>query len=230
MKLKLVAIGLVVVLVITLALVLPNKIKITNVTCQSQWGECDPILATDLSKYAGSSFNDVGSGVKKYLTSSALVEKFTISYSYPSTLRVNLTQKRGIYGVAGSEKGLVALVDTNGYAVGSAQSTNLPMLIVDRKTPRVGEKMDEETFFGLKLLNDMNYLFQIKTGSLTKDAIEFKLSDGKIVLFPKAGDIKLLIPALQLIIGELNSIQQQSKMNGKVITVIDLRFSNPVLR
>lgn len=197
-------------------------LKINKINCLNQYGECDEILISNLKSSEGKSFHDAKRQVENTLNSENLIEGYSIQYSFPDKLDINVIIKKPKFAIKSLNSEQFALVDKNGQAVGIVQSSNLPTLLIEGSVPNVGEKVSQEVLFSLNILYDLFYLYQIRFATLSAEGLTVEMPDGILVLFPRQGDRQVLIGAMNLILAR---IDQEDKFK-----IVDLRFKDPILR
>jgi hypothetical protein len=102
----------------------------------------------------------------------------------------------------------------------------------------LGERVDDETFFALELLNDMFTYYQIREGKKDSESLLIELKSGQNVIFPLEGDRKVIIASLGIILNKLNSEDNGTRIGSDDVgledcqrgCLIDLRFKNPVIK
>ena len=207
--------------------VLPRLLKITSIVCKSQYGPCSEGLSYKLTGFGGQSLSAVKKNLKLVLGSEPAISNYSFQLKLPSSLEVNLVEDKALFAVTTSDKKHFFLVDVGGVVVRIQDNSNLPLVILGENPPNVGEKVNPKSLFALQTVSDLYRLYQIKEGSLVNDSLETYLPSGEKVIFPLEGDRELLVGSLALIISRLNQAPKDSNIK---VSVIDLRFKNPVLK
>ena len=140
-----------------------------------------------------------------------------------------LLKKKPKYALLGKDK--LLLINNDGEAISSSESSSLPVLATDSQLPEIGKKVDEQTLFALEIVYNLYSSYRVSAGSLEDRGLVVKLQGGPEVIFPREGDKKLLLGSFNLIYSRLNSLQDESKIEyGKVDKmIVDLRFKKPVI-
>lgn len=213
---------------------LARVIRISEIDCESQFGPCDEGLQASLETFEGNTLFQAKRYVAEYLKDIHNVEKFDTRFKLPSSLTVTVIQKKSEFAVKSGEK--TALVDKDGRVLGNAQNSLLPTIVTSYELPEVNERLNESTFFALRLLAHLNYMYQIKEGVLESGKITFELPQGQKFVFPEEGDMGELLGSLILINNQLNRSTETPTMNLEGLKscqascVVDLRFKNPVVK
>ncbi len=218
---------LLILFIVALVVTAPFLIKINDISCQSQYGPCSPDVSQKLDSFKGKSLAAAKKGISGELKSDSTILNFAFQLKFPSTLKVDLIENKAYYALVGKDLTNYFLVDKEGYVIKILPGTNLPRVIVDNPPPNVGEKVGDKEIFSLKIISDLWNLYQIKEGIMTVDGMTVILSQGIKVIFPLEGDKDVLMGSLQLILSRLNGEAKDFKIN---VSIIDLRFKNPVLK
>jgi hypothetical protein len=216
----------------------PRKIVINSFSCESQFGHCDEKILEKIEKQSGSSLKDAKKNISDMLKNESLVEDFSLYYKIPNKLDVHYLLRKPEYGITFNNSESVALIDKDNYVVAFTKETSLPILESISAPPQVGERIDTQKSFALKLVKDMYEYYQVKKGQELLDGIKFDLEDKKNVIFPKSGDREILIASLTVILTRLNADDSSTRIEnveGLKSTcqggcTIDLRYKNPVIR
>lgn len=215
---------------------LPKFVLLSSIECTSQFGPCGDDLNQYLAEYKKQPIFDAKGKLSAELSNNPSISKFAVRVKLPDKLDVSVIQKKAVYGILGPH-GDTALADSSGKILSYKEDSLLPHLKIQSQPPSVGENVDDQTMFGLKLLSYMNSIYQTREGSLDDNGVYFELKNGPKIVFPSDGEAKELVGGVVLIINELNKQQHESRMKegqdlsncGSACTV-DLRFRNPVVR
>ena len=229
--LKVLGLGLLLLVVVSSFFYIPRMLKIKNVSCSSQYGPCNPYYSSDLDGVVGMSVKDAKDIMEKMLSDNVVVQKYIIHYQIPGKLDINVVEAKPYYAIKLESSEKTYLVDDKGYVLSETSSTSLPYLVVTGIELEQGELIKDELLFSLRLLYDMNTLFQTAYGEYTNEGVLVRLPNGYKVIFPTEGDVKVLVGGARLIYQQLNSQAQESRIDtgGKAFT-IDMRFNNPVIK
>lgn len=221
-----------IVLVILLIVFLPNLIKIKKLVCVNQYGECD---SKTYDKLAG--VNELGmkaarKEIDKIFANDYLVKDYSVVFKLPSALSVNILLRKPKYALESVSDQKIVLVDSEGRVLGEADSGGLPKVKVEGNLPPAGQKIKDEYLFSLEIISSIYSLFDIKETTVDGNGLWVSMKDGINVVFPLAGDKKVLVGSLILIDNELKKSIASSKidLSQNDSVTIDLRFDNPVIR
>jgi hypothetical protein len=215
-------------LVLLAIFLIPRKIIISKIKCESQYGPCSDILSTKLSSWQGKNYQRVQGEIKQYLTKAPSVSTSSLQYNFPDILVVHVLARKPQVALTSEGTGFSFLLDKDGLVVDKVSSSNLPTIITTYDLPSLGKKVDDTTFFVQEILSGVFYMEGVKRGTLEKDSFTIPLPEGLTLIFPIKGDRDVLLGAARLILSRLNNPSDASKI-GKVST-IDLRYKNPVLK
>jgi len=231
MSLKNIFLLLGIVLFISIPLFLiPRLIKISQITCKSQFGPCNSVIQKILDDIKTEKLSIVKEEIKSKLSQNVLVREYFIQYKFPNILEINLIEAKPKYAIADKEKNIV-LVDARGYVVSSQSSSSLPTLEIDDELGKVGEKVNKNILFAGEIIYDMFSLYGIEYGKITGDRLEMTTEDGIKIIYPLEGDKEILVGSLVAIMSRLKETDEETKIEEeKSVSEIDLRYKNPVLR
>ena len=213
--------------------VVPKKLKIKEIVCQSQFGPCNASILGSINKIGNGekSFYDVKRELQGTLASNILVSDFSFHFQFPNIIEVNLLERKPKYAVKAKGTDSYALVDEEGYVIYFQDLTGLPVLITTEPPPNVGKIVSEEMFFALEVLSGMFSSYQVREGMIEGESLVIELSQGPRVIFPLEGEKEVLLGSLRLVLSKLNNDGQDSKIeNVSGASIIDLRFKNPVIK
>lgn len=206
----------------------PRLIKIESVECKSQYGECQEDLINKLKVSEGKNLNDARYDISNIFSGERNVSDFSIQFKLPNKLEVNVIIKKPSFGFQSLRTNNVALVTADGQAMAISQTTDLPTIVIEEGPPNVGEKISDQHRFALEIVQKVFYLYQIKKGVVAKDSLTIDYPEGYKIVFPLSGDVDVLVGSARLILSRLNETSKDSRIES--VSIIDLRYKNPVLR
>lgn len=206
----------------------PNLIKIEKVECVNQFGRCSVELEQYLNEYDGENISKVKSGIINKLDSNLFVKEYSINFQLPSTLRVHVLERKALYAIKNDER--YFLVGPEGVVFREEDFSNLPVVEM-RGLYEVGQVITAEDMFVLDITKEVGEYYKVTKAMVDKDYLIVLLGSGEKVIFPNDGDRQLLIGSLNLILLQLNSENQDTRIEqSRKVREIDLRYKNPVLR
>jgi cell division septal protein FtsQ len=229
--LKILYLLLLALVIMALVVFLPKLILIKKISCQSQFGPCNPQMQEALKKAENSDLTFSKKVVNQVLSASVLVKDYSIQFKLPDTLSVNLIERKPKFALTNETQSKFALIDKEAEVLSLTDSSNLPRLITHEELPKIEEKVAEETLFALETVASVSSYYSISSALLEKESLVIELNDAPSLIFPLAGDKEILLGAANLILTQLKSEGENSKIgNVQDVGVIDLRFKNPVIR
>lgn len=216
------------VFLLSMPLFIQKLINITKIECNSQFGDCPDQIAYSLQHIANRNYKDAIKLTKDFFESNILINNYLIQYKFPSTLNVELDIKKSKYAVKNNLNNKYYLLGSDGMVLEEQDKSNLVTLLVSNNDLHIGKQVDERYLFMLKILDNLNYLYSINVGELEKDYLKVKNNEGVTVLIPASGDLEYIIGSIRLIFSRLNKGDEGIRMDE--ISVIDLRFNNPILK
>lgn len=202
-----------------LFLAIPRLLSINNVSCTNQYGSCGEELQRDLEKIKGKSLKEVKELVAAMMSRNLFVKDYTYKYEIPDKIVVYVIVKKPKFALQNNKDNSLALIDRDGVVLGYGENTTLPVVVFSGESIAIGKSVSAKELFSLNLITSMYYYYQVKKGIMTGDGLEVRMRDGVTVKFPLAGDRDVLLGSLKVVL---------SKIEG--ISMIDLRFKNPVLK
>ena len=116
------------------------------------------------------------------------------------------------------------MIDADGVGLLTSDQSSLPILVKDNLLEKEGQKITNNDLFALKLIEGINQMYQVNTGTIQNDTLVVDLPTGVRVILPiEGGDIKVLLGSLRLIYTKLTT-------ENSNYSQIDLRFKNPVIK
>ena len=218
---------------ISLFFIIPKKLKIKKIVCESQFGPCNTSILGLIDKAGNGekSLYDVKKELQVILASSILVSDYSFHFQFPNIIEVNLIERKPKYAIKAKDTDSYALVDKEGYVIYFQDLTGLPVLITAEPPPNVGKTVSNKTFFALEILYGMFSSYQVREGKIENESLVIELSQGPKVIFPLEGEKEILLGSLRLVLTKLNNDGQDSKIeNVSGASIIDLRFKNPVIK
>jgi len=207
-----------------MALFLPKFVIKAQVDCKSQFGECPSEVITQLTSLNGKSIHYAKKEIDKYLSSNRLVSEFGVQFKLPNILRVDMIVKKPVFALGNGEG--FAFIDASGVVLTRSSENALPVVTIGGALPNIGENVDANTLFSLKLIDGVYKMYQTRTGTIEGSTLVVDLSGPVRVIFPlEEADRDLLLGSLRLIYANI-----QSAKEGPIYSQIDLRYKNPVLR
>lgn len=216
-----------VLIAIGLFLLLEN-LRVGSLVCQSQFGPCSQPVQERLNKLRGRSVLEVSGLIKKELSSDRRVSKFSIRYIIPETVMVYIVEKKAEVAMGRQGFDGYVLADSEGYVLSVEKNTSLPVINVASGEDInfiPGAKVSDNLFFAQRIMKYIFALYTVKLAVYYNDRIEVRLNSGPKIIFPKEGDVEVLIGSLSLILSRLNNREGEIRMGE-----IDLRYKNPIIR
>jgi hypothetical protein len=199
---------------------LPRLLWVNKVDCQSQFGPCSPSLELLVQEAQGKSLHQAKNWLNQELKNESLVENFDLRFSLPDKISVVIVVRKATFAVAKKESLNYALVDKNGVVINFCEETPLPILMVDQLDKiGVGSQLTRELVFAGGLIQSLFSSYNTRTGLILGDTFKVQIK-GVEVIFPLSGDKETLLGSLALILAKLD----------RPITLIDLRYKNPVVK
>ena len=230
MKKKLIFV--IIVSLISFAIYKFGNIKVNEVSCSSQYGPCNNEVSTFLRSLEGKSLRSVKKVTKVYLEENSSIQNFSVQYNLTNKFKISVIERKPHFALkfVNHNKNALSLIDFEGFVLSFQESSSFPLVETKNSPVNVGEKVDSETLFSLEIVGYLRNYYDVEKGEINSDLLTVFLKSGKKVLFPTSGDKELLVSALGVILGKLESEKDNTDIEVNRIKTIDLRFNNPVLR
>lgn len=206
-----------------------NNLIINEITCRSQYWECNQAIFSELENAKGKPVLTSRKLLTEILESTFLVKDFSLQLSLPLSYKVDILERKPKFALRKDKESVFSHVTPEGLILSRQDSSNLPYIIINEELPGVGEKVKDELLFSLVLVGEVEERFGIKEARFLNESLVIDLQSGEAVIFPVRGDKRNLLGALFLIMSELSS-SNESRIGVEKVYEIDLRFKNPILK
>ena len=217
-------------LAVGFVLSLPRIIKIREVVCLSQYGECSEIIQKELSKEKGKSYYASKRNIKAHLESHVLVKEYTISFKLPPRIEVKLLLQKPKFAIVKKDDKLISLVWEEGEILEIVQISSLPRLVIEETPPDIGKKVSPKILFSLNIVLELTNDIKLTSSFMEGEKLVIEVDGGPTVIFPVEGDRDLLLGSFVLITNELKKSGSETSFPDVSKKVVDLRFKNPVIK
>lgn len=229
-KVKLIFLLFLPLLIISVMFYVVKNIRISQITCRSQYGECSFLIKERLESIKDCDYSTCKKILDSQLSEMFLVENYTYRLKFPLRMEVDLVERKPKYSISNLKEQVVVQVDAEGLVLYSRDSSNLPGFFIEESLPVTGNKISDIELFALQLVYGVSKIQEIDSAKLQMGLLNVDLKDGKRILFPLEGDRDFLLGSLALILNELKITGTDFGIGDVSIKEIDLRFKNPVLR
>ena len=217
---KFLSILLIIIFIFLLPTFIQKFVNITKIECKTQFGECK-------QQFQIGNYFVVKKQINEILSKDITVNSFSFKYKLPGIVKIETNIKQVKFAIKNSSNKFY-LIDKDGLVIDIQPESPVLSLYFDNADYNLGDKVPENIFFSLKLIDKINWLYAIDTVSFDNDFIKVNLKQNKIVYLPIEGDIDLLSGSLRLIFSRLNDGTEGIRMED--VREIDLRYKNVVLR
>lgn len=203
----------------------PDPFLVRDVDCKTQYGPCSSKDLEKLESYKGANLFLIDTNrIAERLLSDFGNGRVYVYRVFPAKLAATIAKKRAFVAFARQDEPDTFLVSADGTVLSSEANSPLPTVYTDSQAKIVvGAMLDKQAVTAAKIVYLAYKAYGASSGQLAGETLTIQLPDQATVYFPLQADPEVLIGALQL-------IHNESKMQGKLPRVIDLRYSNPVLR
>lgn len=220
----------IVVLPIGIFLLLPRYLPIAKIICVSPNDSCSQDLQVKFKDLQGKSWQIIKIKVNSLIADNPEIKDYSLRLKLPNTMEVYLVKNSALFAIHPIGNNIYYLIDKWGVIIKIQDSNNLPFVDYNEKLPNVGEKINDRLFFALEIINDIYYSYQVRAAMIENDSLKVNLPDNLTVIFPLEGNKKALLGSFILIIDRLKASKLDNPDNLGKISVVDLRFKNPVLK
>ena len=218
------------ILLSTFAFTANKYFTIKEITCKNQYGPCDQRLSTRLKDLEGRNYLSMRSLIEDTISQEPSVKGYSTQLKLPDNLEVSVVRQKAKFALK-THNEVYILVSDEWKILEMVNSSSLPYIVVDSFSGSVGDKVSSEQLFALKLIESLFFSYSISEGKLDQEMIEVRLKNRIKVLFPRQGDVQVLLGSLELINSRLKEEGKDSKIDKvQEISQIDLRYDNPVIK
>lgn len=198
-----------------------NRLRVTSIECQSQFGICDEDVLNELNSKEGQTLLHAFSGVRKTLNTHPKVSHYVTRFTNPSSLTALITQRRPQIAIVGEGSSDYYVYSEDGILLDTLSETQLPLVRIQDISVITNEQM----IFVIKMAYALYQTYEVKTFVIQNGGIEFELPNSPKIIFPVQGDIDVLLGSLTFVLSQLNTQLEDFRMEA-----IDFRFNNPVIK
>lgn len=203
-----------------LLLSLPYIVKVGNIYCKTDSQQsCRSEISSKINELKGKSLFSASKNGNNILDNSPYVASYKISYSINGNLDILVSEKKPVIALAPYTQTEFNLFTEDGVLVEVTKETNLPKVLFYESV--ANEELDFIAILGYNLL----YWYAVTDLKVEKGVVTGKTPIGVTLVYPKSGDIDLLLGATKLTLSQLNTLDEETR-----ITLVDLRFKNPVIK
>jgi len=192
--------------------------RVGSVECRSQYGECREEVRGRLEPYLGSKVWIAKRRMERELAGMSWVKEYSVHYAFADRLIADVVERKAEVALV-RERGYL-LVSRDGVELGEVEETQLPALRIEDPNITVDE--------GVMAVGLMYELFGwqgVREGKVRDRGLEVMLRPELKMIFPLSGDIDRALGSANLVLSWLNSGGVGSK-----ISVVDLRYRNPIVK
>lgn len=210
--------------------VLPKIIKIEEFDCSTQYGACDEWISKEFEILKGKNYSQTKKYTLLIIKNFIFVDDYLVQYKFPNGIKVNLSISKPVYCLKKVNENIYDYINSTGMVVRVDKECSLPVVETENYFPNMGEEIKEDILNALTTVSLMNLSFGVSNGKILNNYLQINMPQGYNVLFPLDRDSQVLVGSLKLIISRLNENASDTKIDSGIISVIDLRYTNPVLR
>lgn len=204
-----------------------NVFIVKHIVCQMDKEECPESVSAELARFHLEPllFLEYTQTKNKLLGALPQLQSIVINRHFPRTLIITLESSQESLVVYLPESGIYAFLSQQGKVLNTTPIKPERMLFISipAKTLRQGDALSQEEFFDVKRLHAMmrETLNIYGIERVNEKEINIYLSNNKRAVISSDG-LEKQVATLQLLLNEATMIEN--------ISVMDLRFSHPVLR
>ena len=202
---------------------------VKKITCQWEKDSCPPEIWNELTSLTFGKnliFLKKEEIRKKFLNTHHIVKNLKIKKVLPNKLAFELEKRKEVAVLGFEATKDFFLVDEEGVAIKRGNDPFLPLILLSEQLSlNVGQQVPQrEIVEAIKFLTTLRLnLLEPKIAKITSPySLTVWLKDGEEVVFSLKKEIQVQVDSLQFILS-------RSKIEGKEIKKIDLRFDKPVV-
>lgn len=206
---------------------IPNLLIISRVDCKSQYGVCSDQIFNETS-YLGKSYQTIRKDLGGNLPSNPLVESYRTTFKFPNSLLLEIVEKKPIFALKLINNKLYAQIYQDGQVVKIVEENALPHIEVGM-LPKQNSHVSDEILFALRLVAEVSKSYDVVSSKIVDEALVLEIENYQVI-FPTTGDIEVLLGSFYTIYNQLNNAELGLIIGDRNLSLIDLRFENPVLK
>jgi len=202
---------------------------VRKITCQWEKDSCPPEIWNELTSLTFGKnliFLKKEEISKKFLSEHHIVKNLKIKKVLPNKLVFELEKRKEVAVLGFETTKDFFLVDEEGVVIKKENNPLLPLILLSQQLDlNIGQQVSQrEIIEAIKFLTNLRLnLFEPKIAKITSPySLTVWLKDGEEVVFSLKKEIQIQVDSLQFILS-------RSKIEGKGVKRIDLRFDKPVV-
>ncbi len=200
-----------------------RRVKVVNILCTSQFGDCPAEIDDFLEDFKGQSYFDSKRALSSAFSQNPRIAYYRIRFNLPDVMAVEITERNPELAAKFGENNFF-IFDKEGVSLGQVKESSL-------STVTVYELPREKLFrFAIVLAREIFKYYGATNVAVDKHGLYAQVKNVEVV-FPLEGDIDVLLGSLEVSLLQLNERSKNSTIilaAGKNYKV-DLRYKNPVV-
>jgi len=203
--------------------------KISRIECRQNENPCSPELWTEITSLTFGKniiFFPTEAVKKEIFREKPTLKAVKIKKKLPNKLIFELKEREGIVALGLEGEQGFYIVDSEGVLLAKTKNSSLPLILLSQPIGLdIGQKIEEEEILrAINFLTNLRLnLFEPKQARIISPfSLEVLLKGDVTLLFSLKKEAQIQLDSLQFIFS-------RSKIEGKTIRKIDLRFDKPVL-
>lgn len=229
-KIKVIARIFIPVFVLSIFLYFINSIKIPEISCHSQYGDCSTYVKERLGGIKNCNYFSCKNYIDSALSDAWIVDEYTYRLKLPLKMEVNLIEKKPRFSIKNESGNHAVQIDSKGLVLDVREASSLPGFSFNEILPKPGENISGKNLFALELVYGASKIQEIDHAKREVNHLSIDMKDGLRILFPLEGDRDFILGSLALILNELKKSNSDTRIGEGQIKIVDLRFKNPVLK
>ena len=178
-----------------------------------------------LEKAVGKNYFQATKILESELKSNGNVKEFDIRFQLPPSLAVYVTERKAVAALSIPGQAELILVDAEGLELEKTPQSQLPQVVFES-----GYEGDDMQFI-ISLVSNLYSYYHLRSTRVDDYSIYAKVNDRLEFVFPKKGDLDVLLGSVELLLFRLKTIDQNSTIDtSNMVTQVDFRYKNPIIR
>ena len=207
-----------------------RSVKVVNIYCKNQYGGCSSDITESLMFARGEQIISAKKKIETVLRDNVLISQYVVRYKLPDTLNVYVIEESPQVAIKESDN-TFSVFTAEGQLIGVLPEVNVPTLLLEDYNPNVKQRE-----YATELLFALHQIYGVWFGRIHYDGIVCDVQSHQVI-FPLEGDVDVQLGTLQLLLFQLNTGGENSKIESAQdesipmpAQVFDLRYKNPVIR
>lgn len=201
-----------------------KNLKLSDVSCQSQYGPCSEEVQSIMSSNKDKNIFVAYSSIRSELSKHPHVANFSLKFDTLNKLQSSIHQRKAEVAIKAEGDTDYYFYSSDGFQISKQNETLLPVVVI--KDNSIATR--EQELSVIRMAYVLNQTYNVKQMEVAEGGLKFKTERSPQIIFPLTGDEDVLLGGMTFVLSQLNTQLEDFRMES--IESIDFRFRNPVIR